>query len=318
MSSSKSSPSSFWASILSSLLVLAIGLGAFNYYAPNTVQDLLTSVVGCRLPMTYRVGNVDSRFGLSQADALNAVADAEAVWEKPANINLFAYEPGGQIVINFVYDDRQKETDLLKKLNLNIDTTQASFNQLKNKYDQLKAQHVQADAVYEGDLATFQTKTAAYDKEVSYWNSQGGAPKAEYDRLTKERDSLAKDKTVLEAERANVNQLVDTINALVDALNRIGTQLNLDISQYNTSGSDVRKEFEEGLYYEDAKTRQINIYQFENHQKLVDVLAHEMGHALGLGHIADPHSVMYRLNQSENQTVTDQDLALLRTDCKLR
>src|SRR5437764_119818 len=58
--------------------------------------------------LTYRLGTVDSRFGLTQDEVLAALRKAESVWEKGFRQSLFQYDPNGEIVVNFLYDNRQR------------------------------------------------------------------------------------------------------------------------------------------------------------------------------------------------------------------
>lgn len=280
----------------------------------------------CAEPIPYTINTFDPKFNISKIYFLSALSDAEAVWEKSQGKsfekNLFIYTPENHTVnvlkINLVYDYRQEATAKLASLGIIVKDNKASYDELKAKFTALQTEYNVQQNAFDTRVAIFDQKKQVYQTEVNYWNSKGGAPQAEYDRLQTMRLELDSESKGLQITQTQINSIADEINALVVALNRLINTLNLSAAKYNTTTISRGESFEEGVYVSDGFNREIDIYEFSSREKLVRVLAHELGHALDLDHVDDPKAIMYKLNQGNNQVLTKTDLDALKIKCQIK
>jgi len=282
---------------------------------------LIVSFMGaakpCQEPITYRLGKVDERFNLPREEFRTAVKIATAMWGKPFSRDFFREEADGAIEINLLYDYRQEATDRLKKLNYKIDGSKSSYEELKSRLENLRAEYEQKKAGLNSDFNAYNAKVNAFNADTESWNRRGGVPQSVHTRLMKEKEELAALSDNLRIRQEESKTLVDTINSVVVVINEIASNNNLDLVDQQNIGNTLGREFCEGVYeYKNGK-RSITIYQYDNEYRLVRVLAHEFGHALGLNHTKSGDAVMYHLIQSDLLELSPDDIAALKSRCKI-
>ena len=285
--------------------MLAVVAGYFLY--PRTGP--------CDTPLTYRIGTFDNSFNISRSDFLAAAQEAAAIWGKPVGRVLFAYSANGDLPINLIYDARQQTTVQNQVLNANIAQNSSVADSVKQQYSALEAQYASDQAAYAALLSTYNQNLDSYNAAVEYWNGRGGAPASEFATLSAQKNSLELERNNLNQASDNLNAEAAQINALIDKYNLIADHINTTVGVVNSTAG---KEFNEGQYISDSAGARINIYEYSSKVKLVRVLAHEFGHALGLEHNNNPDSIMYALNQSSKETLSPDDLKELKARCGLK
>lgn len=309
------------ADFLNFLFIAILVAGVGYYFRTNLggyLQRLANQVQPCARPITYSVVSVDPRFGITQEQLLSDIDKAGNIWDSSAGKKLFEYSPTGGLKISLVYDYRQQVTDALKKLGIVVTNDRNSYDTLKARYDALSAQYDQKKAYLDSLVAKYETEKGAYERDVQSSNARGGASKQEYTSLEQRRTDLNNQAALINQAQNSLNVLVDPINAMVVTLNKLVAELNLQVNQYNAIGSSTGKEFDEGVYISGPSGISITIYQFNDEAQLVRVLAHEMGHALGVDHLDNPKAIMYRLNEGSNAQLTADDITALKNRCGIK
>lgn len=243
----------------------------------------------CDKPEQYKLGTLDERFGLSQVAALADIKNAADIWSKSYGKQLFTNDPGADITVNFIYDERSA-------LNAKISKTEGQLSQ----NDLALNQKIRA---YEADVTSFEKKLASFNALVEQINRSGGASPDQYDALSLQQKEL-------QAEGDGLNARAKQLSLATRNYNSQVKNLNQNINQFNEA---LTQKPEEGVF--DARDNTITIYFTGNHQELIHTLAHEFGHALGMQHTNDSKSIMYP-KTSWTLMVTSQDKQQLENVCK--
>ncbi len=265
----------------------------------------------CPVPLSYHIGSVDERFGISKDTVVAVANEAELLWETTSGRELFRMTEGEGLPINFVYDERQQKVATEEEWRQLLDAAEAKNNQgiadlkqMTERYEALRDETVAAQEHYE-------TRQSTYNAEVARANAAGGASPSEFERLTKEAATLTKEAEVLSKKEETLQSLVATINATGEALNASIAAYNAEVSEYNERFG-TRETFTQGEYQVDR----INVYKFSTKEELLQVLAHELGHALGIPHVEEEGAIMYYLmTERETTALSEADKAAFEGVC---
>ncbi len=291
--------------LLASVLILGLASPAGHARAPRAA---------CWAPIRYRIGTLDPRFGITRADFKRDVEEASQVWEAGAERTLFSYDDKGPLQIDLVYDGRQQATQRFVVIRAGISEKLKEADSIEDRLRPLRNQAGALDKAYSDQLSSHKQLQDEYNATVARWNKQGGVPESEYQRLRGQGLMLHDQAALLEAKRQELNGLTRDINALVSQHNALVGHANAEANALSTSGlADV--EFEEGHYIKQAGEQRIEIFQYESEAGLRIILSHELGHALGIRHNANPSSIMSPLIHTDRLALTEEDMNDLKAAC---
>ena len=272
----------------------------------------------CSFTIAYSIGAIDPRFSISREEFAAQVEAAANMWETSVKKPLFREVPSGGMVVSAVYDYRQEAQEKMKELGIKADEGRQSLEQSRQKYESLRQEVDMKQSAYQALVAAYDTKKEEYDALLRAAEARGGMTSDEIARAESMRQSLNASATTINTRREELNQIIAQLNALVTVLNALGLETNSTIQDYNAVGDVLHDQFDAGLFTRDFLHTKIEIFAFNDQEELKRLLMHELGHALGVEHVADSGAVMYYLNLRDNPTLTPADIDALKGQCNIR
>lgn len=290
------------------ILLILIAIFCFFYQKKNEFIRNDLSQPPAERQVYYQIGTIDPRFNLTKDEAMVLLNEAARIWEKPLGRQIFIYSPKAAFKINFIYDQRQQSNMARLQASQELADSDGRNQIASVNFDQQKKSHDLEYQRHMDGLNALNARINEHLQRVAAINAKGGATPSEAQAMQVESDAINRDvdafnqiSTSLEAEKINLQHQANTIQSQVNNYNQKARSYN-----QNYTG----RPFEAGLY----KGDEINIYEFDNKDNLRLILAHELGHALGLKHSNDPHALMYPMLKEQDQAnfkLTQADIDLL-------
>ena len=297
-----------WKHIGNTLFVVAVmgTMTAIAYvnrekYVP--LYEIVTTFLGmdkpCSKPIVYYIEEFNPKFGQTREEFENNLQKASSIWNNAYGKELFRYSreeadkmfdlSKRKLQVNLIYDQRQATTEQLKAIGSTIDSNKDSYENQKARYDTLKSE-------YESKRQILESMIKQYQSDKSNRSNVQAINKA-----TQE-----------------LNIIVNELNSLGATLNSMNKDINQKIYKWNQISLTNGPEFQEGEYVLDEKGQRINIYEYKDYNKLIRVLAHEFGHALGIDHVDGQNSIMNAYNTESNTNLSQNDINALKAICEAK
>lgn len=300
---------------------------------------LLSFTLSFAQVQTVRVGEIDQRYNhlVSEDDLIYMIKEIETLFETELGFNVFDYSQNGKpIDILYIPPSQkkkrilknQKKSELLKK---KIDDSELFILNEHSVVEVLKSQLGAEYDILNSDIERLNSYVATN-------NASKNLSKSEYETIksyvSKEQASVIKRKKDLELKKRKANRSVVRYKNKVrkhNALVRKYNNLQRDIERLSKSYKEIkgvtkkRIIMTERTYTKDEKSvterdkkiqmEKIEIYDFENLDLLKVILAHELGHLVGVGHVDTPGTLMHSYLQEEqikNLSLTFDDVEAFR------
>ncbi len=275
----------------------------------------------CSKPIKYSLGTLDEEFNISKEDLLNALKEAEKVWEESAQKNLFDYDPEADFKINLIYDERQKINqekkaleEYTKEIESKLKKWDEEYRKMDREYSDLFDYLISAGEKLTNEMYDHNMEVIGYNYGFEYDKKREKKLNKRGRELNARRDKLIRQENYLNSLAKKMNDLAEEQKKLTEEYNKKITEFN---KKYDLENG---REFDDGEYRREINKQEINIYAFWDQRDLVRVLSHELGHALGIiGHVGNSESIMYYMNEDQGQEeslkLTNEDKMALEGVC---
>lgn len=286
------------------------------------------------------IGKIDKRYNdlVSRDDLVEIIKNIEVLFEKQLGFNVFDYKKIGGKPIDIIYmPPSQKKKRILKN--------QKKLESLKEKIanQEVIISHKKiftksAKKELERQYKNFNRDVEELNRYISRKNSSRNLSKYDYEsikrHISKEQSEIKMKRRDLDRKKRQFNFKVLSLKNKIHKFNSLISKYNYyqrDIEKLSKSHKEIKGKTKKRIqttyttYIKNGKStstqdkkidsEKIEIYDFENLNLLKVILAHELAHLVGVGHIDAIGSLMHphlQKKQIINLSLTPEDIKAFR------
>lgn len=225
-------------------------------------EGTLPQALQCRSPLYLHLDTLSEDFKLSRLEASLALQEAADMWNEAVGENMLRVQHGKGIPVRFIYDHRQQ---MLEAQSDELTDYRAEVSALIEELD---------DAAEALESPQSRRDPQAHNNAVQRYNENVQV------YLDKQQDFNAK---------------VAEFNSRQERLRAARVEAQQEFSEQGLDGQSG--DYRGGWTIRNGKpvsplNESISVYKFGSQQTLEAILAHEIGHAIGMGHVAGHSSIM--------------------------
>lgn len=301
------------------LFVVGATAGYYFYTYENPGSGVTANHFPCNEPFTYSIGHIDNRFGLNKPEVEDAMNNAVQLWSDALGTTVAVSSDNSVITVDFVYDERQQSVDGEMRFRERINSEQIQLTQMQRAFDQKRDRFEQRSSAYVQFAEQTTLELNRFNEWVSSKNELGGFSEYDVTVFEERKKSVESMQYRVLNERRELDRIASEINQELEQLNRKIEESNRLIDEYNKRYSGESR-FTKATFQGVGWGGVITVNTFMSKNELTLILAHELGHALGLNHVSNPKSIMYsRMGEQERFPIlqpTAEDLAALKALCE--
>lgn len=274
---------------------------------------------------TVSIGTIDKEYQnkLTKEQIYTTLMQIQKQFKVQLGYDVFAYAKNGK-TINIVYlkpsakkrkitKNNQKIAQLKEKMETLEIQRKQDQRSIQKQQKELNAQYIQHNKKVNAlnnyikdinDKNKNGLKKAEYNKVKVYTSTQKSKIDRESKKLKKEKRRFHKNFNKLKQKTAHYNQLVRKYNRLIrdteDLTKNFIEVKGITKSQVKTTYTTTQKNGKKSVSKsQEISMNKIEIYDFETLAKFKVVLAHELGHLVGVDHVEVKGALMNPLMQEE-------------------